>query len=133
MNLNPEFADYLTANGYRESNVTKSENTTYFFKDDLGVMVSGDSVDVGMYRSTGGCKLLHSFTGISTLETFDFILLMHITGAVPLKEFFKNAKVESPAMKQLIGNVSKVYDPHANISFGTQSHMINGFWNNLNQ
>jgi hypothetical protein len=116
-NYKDAFGDYLVANGFKEGNKSPYSDTLYFFKNDAGVMISGDAVDVGQFNPTidgvrqPGCIIHATFTGISRLDEFSWMLLMHITGAVPLKEFVKNAS--NAGVTNLLGNISRVFDPHA--------------------
>ncbi|HYF32546.1 MAG TPA: hypothetical protein VD993_15585 [Chitinophagaceae bacterium] len=96
-NINPnfkrEFGDYLKANGYTLSNQPKHANDAlYFFRNGQGVMITGDSIDFANFPdvATGQhktCSTYAAFTGISQLDTFGWMMLMHITGIIPLQQF----------------------------------------------
>lgn len=107
--MKDSFGDYLVANGFKEGT-----ESGYFFKDNIGVMICGDSVDVGDFTHRSGCKIQYSFTGISKLDDFGWIWLMHIMGAVRLSEFFMRAASANSQAKEFISNISRVFNPYTN-------------------
>lgn len=90
--FNAEFGQYLKANGYMPGSQSEFSETIYYFKKDQGVMISGDSVDFGVFNNQEdgqrkpGCSLYAAFTGISKLDLRGWKMLLHITGAVPLNQ-----------------------------------------------
>lgn len=116
----PSFEDYLVANGWQEGSLSSNSDTLYFFKDDKGIMISGDAVDFGTFGVVvngvrkPGCSIFASFTGVNLLNDTDWMLLLHITGAVPLKEFMRNAALSIPEAKEFVSNISRVFNPYSN-------------------
>lgn len=92
-NFKKEFGEYLEANGYKLSNQpANAEDALYFFRNGQGVMVTGDSIDFANFEDAKSgqaksCSTYAAFTGISKLDTFGWMMLMHITGIVPLQQF----------------------------------------------
>jgi hypothetical protein len=92
-NFKKEFGDYLEANGYVLSNKpTHPGAALYFFGHGQGVMITGDSIDFASFAEQGSersalCSTYATFTGISQLDTYGWMMLMHITGIVPLNQF----------------------------------------------
>lgn len=88
--INAEFSQYLKANGYIPGTQSEFAETIYYFKKDHGVMISGDSVDFGLFNHEEnghrkpGCSCYAAFTGLSKLDMLGWKMLLHITGAVPL-------------------------------------------------
>jgi hypothetical protein len=83
--FNAEFGQYLKANGYIPGSQSEFSDTIYYFKKDHGIMISGDSVDFGVFnQEKPGCSLYAAFTGISKLDMRAWQMLLHITGAVPM-------------------------------------------------
>ena len=88
-----EFGDYLEANGYILSNPPAHPgDAMYFFRNEQGVMISGDSIDFASFKEQGSgrstsCSTYAAYTGISKLDTYGWMMLMHITGIVPLNQF----------------------------------------------
>jgi hypothetical protein len=91
-NFNAAFGQYLKSNGYMPGLQSEFSDTIYYFKKDHGVMITGDSVDFGIFpegedgQRKPGCSRYAAFTGISQLDISGWMLLMHITGTVPLKQ-----------------------------------------------
>ena len=92
-NFKKEFGDYLEANGYVLSNQPAHPgDAMYFFRNEQGVMVSGDSIDFASFKEESPgkptcCSTYAAFTVISKLDTYGWMMLMHITGIVPLAQF----------------------------------------------
>ena len=92
-NFKKEFGEYLEANGYKLSNQPAHPgDAMYFFRNEHGVMISGDSIDFASYKEQGAgrstsCSTYAAFTGISRLDTYGWMMLMHITGIVPISQF----------------------------------------------
>lgn len=90
--FNAEFGQYLRANGYVPGLQSEFSDTIYYFKKDHGIMISGDSVDFGVFNQEEngqrkpGCSLYAAFTGISKLDMRAWKMLLHITGAVPMNQ-----------------------------------------------
>jgi hypothetical protein len=90
--INAEFSQYLKANGYMPGSQSEFSDTIYYFKKDHGVMISGDSVDFGVFnheengQRKPGCSLYAAFTGISKLDLRGWKMLLHITGTIPLNQ-----------------------------------------------
>lgn len=90
--FNAEFGQYLKANGYIPGSQSEFTDTIYYFKKDHGIMISGDSVDFGVFNQEEngqrkpGCSLYAAFTGISKLDMRAWKMLLHITGAVPMSQ-----------------------------------------------
>jgi hypothetical protein len=90
--FNAEFGQYLKANGYVPGSQSELSDTIYYFKKDHGIMISGDSVDFGVFNQEEnglrkpGCSLYAAFTGISKLDMLAWKMLLHITGAVPMNK-----------------------------------------------
>lgn len=99
---NPLFLDeagaYLEANGFMQAEGMH----TSFFKNDKAIIITGDSIefhglaDDDPDQQAARMILLHRFTGISCMSVFEYMLLFHITGMVPLKEFIRNVKKSIP-------------------------------------
>lgn len=109
--LKEEFSDYLLANGYFRSEFS----TESFFKGDLAVIFRNDHVDIMVLneeepgeRKAGLSKYM-SFCGISQLDTFEFMLLMHITGVVKLKHFISAVKKEGEQRPKIPEDVFKFF------------------------
>ena len=90
-NFKKEFGDYLEANGYTLSHQPRHANDAlYFFGNGQGVMITGDSIDFASFQDGSGqtktCSTYAAFTGISKLDTHGWMMLMHITGIVPLRD-----------------------------------------------
>lgn len=99
--IKQEFAEYLQANGYQEFFGSSIQYSASLFKDDLLVAFVNDRLDILTLteeepgeRSATFSKWF-SFTGFSQLDTFGFMLLMHITRVVPLKKFLAEVKKDS--------------------------------------
>jgi hypothetical protein len=92
-NFKKEFGDYLEANGYAlSSQPAQPGDALYFFRNGQGVMITGDSIDFASFSEQGpgkssSCSTYAAFTGISRLDTYGWMMLMHITGIVPLNQF----------------------------------------------
>jgi hypothetical protein len=90
--FNSSFGQYLKSNGYMPGSQSEFSDTIYYFKKDHGVMITGDSVDFGIFnqvengRRKPGCSLYAAFTGISQLDISGWKMLLHITGTVPMKQ-----------------------------------------------
>ena len=110
-----EFGDYLLAVNYKISSTSLS---LAFYNGDKMIHVRNDSIDVFDINPTPLLpaveKFIHinSFTGISRLNIFDFIMLMH---AVKVQDV--NTAVEEAAkqnaqlgteMKTLVKNISSL-------------------------
>lgn len=95
-----EFRDYLTCNGFEEAETLTSQNRTYFFKGDTAIEVHDNKISISKHFNgepdpdNGGYALQAAFEGLQNLDAFSFILLMHITGAVTLKQFKKAVDAE---------------------------------------
>ena len=94
--INAEFSQYLKANGYMPGSQSEFSDTIYYFKKDHGVMISGDSVDFGVFNQEEngqrkpGCSLYAAFTGISKLDLRGWKMLLHITGTIPHQPAYVN-------------------------------------------
>ena len=92
-NFKKEFGEYLEANGYALSNQPAHPgDALYFFRNGQGVMIIGDSIDFASFKEQDSdkfpsCSTYAAFTGISRLDTYGWMMLMHITGVVPLSQF----------------------------------------------
>lgn len=103
-----EVSDYLEANGFRRADGSdRNSHTTYFYKDDMLVVIKGDNIDFLLRHDeepeqrTGGYSSIFQLCGISSIETlFDFMLLFHITKAVPLHSFIKGAMKQGVAFRK---------------------------------
>lgn len=89
-NFHQEFGDYLKANGYTPG--SQLTDVIYYFKKEHGIMISGDSVDFARFaqgekvKGKAGCTRYAAFTGINQLDISGWMLLLHVTGAVPLQQ-----------------------------------------------
>lgn len=94
-----EFCDYLLQNGFKDSAGACSPRAPirYFHKDELVLeftysritVLQRDNIDQNI-RSR--CRTKCVFDGLQSMEIFEFILLMHVMGAVSLKNFLDIAK-----------------------------------------
>lgn len=82
-NFSEVFGQYLNANGYVSGSQSAFSDTLYYFKKDRGIMITGDSVDFGIFQKQG-CTRYAAFTGIGQLDISGWKMLLHITGTVPL-------------------------------------------------
>lgn len=92
-NLNQEKIDYLLLNGYERRAGQRSDT---FIKDDNRIVILNGTADF-FINDTGeegqrmpGWFLTHSFTGIADIDTSAWMMLMHMTGAIPLRTMLKN-------------------------------------------
>ncbi len=92
-NFKKEFGDYLETNGYTLSNQpAQPADALYFCRNGQRVMITGDSIDFAIFNEQGSekpalCSTYAAYTGISRLDTYGWMMLMHITGIVPLNQF----------------------------------------------
>lgn len=113
---NPFFAselrDYLGINGFHLAESLNSYRTEYFFKGKIAIEVKDNTIIVSVYQlnEVGACTSEYaqqaSFTGLSTLDIFKFMLLMDAMGAIPLKHFAAKAiKENNDDLFQSLGNM----------------------------
>jgi hypothetical protein len=91
-----DFSDYLLANGWERQAVQSSWIS--FHRNDCRLIVKGDTLDLMIWNDDAPGKpswsLLFSFTGWSMLNTFTWMLLLHVINVVPIKQFLKRVKQE---------------------------------------
>ncbi|MGB8191043.1 MAG: hypothetical protein WCF67_03945 [Chitinophagaceae bacterium] len=98
-NFHEEFGQYLKENGYLPG--SQLTDVIYYFKKDHGIMITGDSVDFAVFpqgetsKGKPGCSRYAAFTGINQLDIFGWMMLLHITGAVPLKQLIRESDKDS--------------------------------------
>lgn len=111
-NFHPEFGDYLKANGFTPG--SQLTDVIYYFKKEHGIMISGDSVDFARFaqgektKGRPGCTRYAAFTGIQQLDIFGWMMLLHLTGAVPLKQLIKEGEKDSLTLIQSLGASEKL-------------------------
>lgn len=126
--INPFFleaaGEYLEANGYKRSDGELVNNAIYFFDGKQAVVVYNDHVDFMTYdngepgqRREGYSKYM-SFAGIADLDIFKWMLLLHVADIVPLKQFVKEVRKESPTdvvgfVNQMLGHFRVAEDRNA--------------------
>jgi hypothetical protein len=70
----------------------------YYTKGDEMITVKGDTIQFLTYHDEeegqrkAAYSVCHAFTGIADLDDFGWMLLYHIAGSVPLKQFVKKAR-----------------------------------------
>lgn len=88
-------SDYLEANGFlRSESKHFPGQVVYFLKDSIAIEVRNDSIEMKTFHPTDqeeGSRWItdFKFNGISRLDEFGWMLLFHITGAVPMRAFFR--------------------------------------------
>lgn len=96
-----EFEEYLLAAGFREPEFTPLGYDVVFYKDDDAILIKNDRIEfMKMTEEEPGERsacLSHymSFSGFSQLDTFKWMMLMHITGYVPFKDVVAAAKKDA--------------------------------------
>lgn len=120
-NYNPAFpqdvSDYLEAHGFKTGCGIKFHNRIYFFKNDMIVVLKGDTIDFLIFNDEEKDKRIAdysvhaSFRHTASLSFTDFVLLFHITGFIPIKQFINCVKRTNPeAVVQLIKEFSAEHD-----------------------
>lgn len=93
-----EVENYLIANGYSMNNGAFIPDTKYFFRGEQGVVIYKEIADFIMYGpdATGkqSYKRTMLVTDIQKLKIFDWMLLFHLAGIVPLRQFISNVRKE---------------------------------------
>lgn len=108
--FNEEKAAYLTLNDYVEKTSAHVPAVHFYGSGEkIRVTVCGNQVDV-FDNVNGFYQLKHSFFGVDALDIFSFMLLMHITGSVPLQQFAANVR-QANAENEIIA--SPVQTTHA--------------------
>jgi hypothetical protein len=122
-NFSEVFGQYLQANGYVPGSQSAFSDTIYYFKKDRGIMITGDSVDFGLFHHDGnarhkpGCTRYAAFTGIGQLDIFGWMMLLHITGAVPLKQLIREGKTDAITLiKDLSAGETAVSGSHGRLT-----------------
>lgn len=101
--------DYLIANGFEEH--IGSAGKIIFVKDDMHIFIENDCASFLIYQMEDtGQRSAHydtfqSHTGISNFNLFDWMLVFHITRAVPLKKFIQKAKQDLRDPNELLDQV----------------------------
>lgn len=96
--FNTDFAEYLLNN---HINVCKHKEVIEFYNHKFKLKVKGDCVDLWVFHpetpfpSPMDWVYTQSHHGISQLNLFTWILLMHVMGVVTIPEFLKNARNSS--------------------------------------
>lgn len=120
-NYNPAFpqevSDYLEAHGFRTGHGVKHPNRIYFFKNDMTIAMRGDTLDFLIFNDEepdqriADYSVHASFRHTASMTFTDFVLLFHITGFVPMKEFIACVKKINPdAVVELIKEFSAEHD-----------------------
>lgn len=92
--------DYLEANGFIRADQKIINDAIYFFKDGVGVVIYGDNADFMLQHEAepgqrnSEYKRFAAYTGISALKIFEWMLLLHISGIIPIKSFLHNVMKE---------------------------------------
>jgi hypothetical protein len=102
----PEVGDYLAAHGYRRMNCRNG--LIQFYKGDKAIMVWQDSIDFLQQDNAGTYKRYRSVSGIGDLSEFDWTMVLHVGGAVTLKELVRKVKKEMP--EEVPGFMVTIYD-----------------------
>jgi hypothetical protein len=86
-----EVTQYLMENGFTPGAKSEYSDTNYFFKDDTGIMITGDTVDFGTFnpeingKREPGCKIHASYSGVHNLDLRQWKMLLDITNMVKLE------------------------------------------------
>lgn len=118
-NWKKEFDDHLTSNGFAASPGNENSQPYFFFKEDLAIMVSDDSITCVDYKLPKASQIVAMYSGIGRLDLHGWMLLMHIAGMVPLTEIAIRVPHECVTLarydnKDLVGNIKRAFDPHNN-------------------
>ena len=113
--FNDEAGQYLEAAGFIRSDRKFINDAIYFFKDGVGVIIYNDNVDFVQQHDgepgqrNGEFKRFQSFTGISALTLFDWMMLFHITKVVTMREFMNSVIKEGVhfSTADLLGDLFK--------------------------
>lgn len=116
-NWKKEFEEHLVKNGFVPSDGNSEGEPYFFFAADLGVMVTANSIDLVNYKLERGKQVFASFTGIGALNLGGWMMLMHLTGMVPLGEVVFTGPSECVTLaryegEDLAGNIKRAFDPH---------------------
>ena len=98
--FNTEVGEYLEANGFTDMTEANEDRITYVGSD-VSIIIKNDRVDIVQYYDGDDDRLqdmkrIASYTGISSLSLFDWMLLLHISKVVPIKKFMAAVKKEEP-------------------------------------
>jgi hypothetical protein len=89
-----DMAGYLEENGFYKSSRTIAG--TMFIKDDRAVLINGDKASFRVFdegeesRRQAEFSEFASFEGIDCLDTNGWIMLLHVTGIITIREFKNN-------------------------------------------
>lgn len=115
-----EFSEYLEAAGYQRSEFT-TRSRIQFQKDDRVVVIFNDHVDIMILteeepHERHACLSKYmSFSGLSQLDMFKWILLMHVTNVVPLKHLLAAAKKDSGRLPDILEEIIERHFGHFGI------------------
>jgi len=115
-----EFFDYLEANGYRRYDSEDGLRPGFVNDERKYISFKYDKATIGMYYDGSDDEAPNwsdyaVVDGISQLDLFKFMLVMHAFDIVPLKDFIRQAKKEitPPLFEDLatmIRSVSPIFD-----------------------
>lgn len=94
--FNPEFGAYLEANYFRRSDAVKGK--LVYTRHPYKLVIENDEVVFFLHHDAEEDQRQSTFSpfaswnGISQLDTFGWMLLMHLAGVIKLKEFIKELK-----------------------------------------
>jgi hypothetical protein len=110
--LKPEFAEYLLSNGFDVKPVP-AKNIIFFESKDRRLEIVEERCNFYQLKTDEPDQVIfyHSFFGFSRFTIFEWILLMHITGALSLSEFIDNSAMGGDQLatetKFLVNNLLK--------------------------
>lgn len=119
----PESAgEYLELNGW-EPGAGSEFVGQYYIKGDEMITLQVNFIQFLTHQDEAngqkaGYSIRHSFSGIGDLSEFNWMLLFHITGAVPLRQFVKVARKESqihPLFEEILHRHFRIGQSHDSI------------------
>lgn len=117
--FNSEAAEYIMANGFIDATEAGDGRIT-FLSNDLSIIIKNDRVDFVQYFDGDDDRLpdmkkFATYQGISSLGLFEWMLLLHISKVIPIKNFVKALKKEQPELTgaQMINDIFKHFQVSA--------------------
>lgn len=89
----PELGEYLIANGYRS--VAPAQNLIYFESKNRRLEIIEERINFYQFNPADPTevKIYYSFFGFANFNIFEWIMLLHITNTLPIREFLDNARM----------------------------------------
>lgn len=121
--MNPFFSqkvsDYLETNGFERSEGSEEMlSRIYFGRFPQLVVVEGNTAQFMVHddgvpgQRSPGYSRFASFAGIEQLEFFDWMLLLHLTGTVKLRQLGQPLKREQHSdVQELVNNIFEHFTP----------------------